>query len=164
MRNKKAMKGILEEIKNRANRGGCVGVVGTLIDQAIALPQKQPPRKIRVLKNVRSGIPGREHISITKGQLYDAEVNKHGAVSACTEYGLLGVKPDEYEFVCKQPLESEFTKKVRKDMKNWGLKSITKHISWPEALQFIENQGKNLYEACDLLDQQAEKLLKKNGM
>jgi len=148
-----------------------------LADQILALLQKQPPkRKIRVLKNVRSGIPGREHISITKGRLYDAEVNKHGAVSACTEYGLLGVKSDEYEFVCEQPPVREFdVKKFLCDgiesHKSW-LAYLTKHpdeqIKYAETAGDIKHQKECLagyMEAIKYFEQQAEeieRLKKKN--
>lgn len=106
-------------------------------------------RKIRALKNVKSSTPGREHISVTKGQIYEAKGNRHGAVSARTEYGLLGLKPDEYEFIPLQfatkPLAGEFTKELRRmiteDCCNYNITD--------EKLIVIL---KKTSEACDRLD------------
>lgn len=55
---------------------------------------------VRLLKDVRSDIPTRQHLCVRKGELAEAVRNPHGAVSAKLRGGgLLGLKPDEFEVV-----------------------------------------------------------------
>jgi hypothetical protein len=55
------------------------------------------PARIKMLKNVASGMPGVRAIAVG-GMEYSTWVNSHGAISAVLEDGKkLGVKPDEFE-------------------------------------------------------------------
>lgn len=58
--------------------------------------------KIRMLETVRPDLPflAKPGTVLVQGKEYDAEANKHGAVSGICENGdYLGVKPGEFEFV-----------------------------------------------------------------
>jgi hypothetical protein len=58
------------------------------------------PKRVRMLRTVRSEWPFSAHRGAYKGDEYDADVNRHGAVSVYVEDGgLLGVKPGEFEVI-----------------------------------------------------------------
>lgn len=58
-----------------------------------------PMPKVRVLKNIVSEIPVGVRPFVQYGKIYKAIMNKHGAISAITKDGLLGLKPDEFQRV-----------------------------------------------------------------
>lgn len=58
--------------------------------------------KIRMMKNVRSDIPGlsKPGTILRAGIEYSAKSNQHGAISGLCDNGeYLGVKPGEFEFI-----------------------------------------------------------------
>ena len=58
-------------------------------------------RKLRLLRTVRSELPFPPFL-VAEPRIYEPSelsINPHGAVSVITPKGLLGVKPDEFEWV-----------------------------------------------------------------
>jgi hypothetical protein len=58
-------------------------------------------RRIRILREVRSDLPF-PPVLVAKPRVYEADeivINPHGAVAVKTHGGLLGIKPDEFEWI-----------------------------------------------------------------
>lgn len=81
----------LEHIRSIVQQCAAAGV-GCFVKQ-ISLPKVMP------LKNIVSDIPSGIGPYVQKGKSYKAIVNQFGAVSAITERGLLGLKPDEFRAI-----------------------------------------------------------------
>lgn len=64
----------------------------------------EPPKRIRMLKTVKPDLPpflsgADRRLVCTKDETYAVKVNPQGAVTVITQYGELGIKPDEFEWV-----------------------------------------------------------------
>ncbi len=53
---------------------------------------------VRVTQNVCSDIPGKR-LAVAAGTTHKPHVNSHGAVSVGVSGKLLGLKPDEFEYI-----------------------------------------------------------------
>lgn len=105
------LSGFSDELIGRLNdkqRSVIANFLQTQVDRFKAVSGKstlpaetQPPRRIRLLNEVRSDLPFGPRL-IAPARVYESSeivVNAYGAVSVITPTGVLGIKPDEFEWI-----------------------------------------------------------------
>ena len=67
--------------------------------------EQRVPLRVRTTQDVHSDFPGLfgPPLLCLKDEIYECWVNSHGAVSAFTDGGILGLKPDEFTVVEYHP-------------------------------------------------------------